>query len=260
MAVLNRKTLKNFFRRGNMPTEVNFTDLIDSSVNKVDDGFSKNMEDGLQLAPTGSSRKVLSFFDNIKDASASWHISLNPTNRNKGISISDNNDDTRFFVRDGGNIGIGTMQPRFALEVNGMVGMKGRVGTYATGEIPANREWHTILSGLDSSNAFEIMAEVRGIKGRGRYAMMHAIALSTYGRSKSKIKKTHAYFGWFWNRISARWIGDVHDYSLQLRTMSNYGMDEHNEPIMIRFNVIRLWGSDDNPKPSQDSLFLPPIS
>ena len=123
--------------------------------------------------------------------------------------------------------------------------MNGRTGTYKTGEVPADRNWHTIVDNLKSSHGFEVMARV-GDKGKGRHSLMHAIALSTYGKSRGKIRKTRAYYGWWWNRLSLRWSGDTYNYKLQLRSCRNYG-----EGINIRYNLMKLW-DDDFMIPKQD--------
>ena len=79
MTLLTRSTLKNLFARGSVPSEVNFSDFIDSTINKVDDGFSQSAEHGFMLAPQGSNRKLMSFFDSIRDSNAAFSLSLNPT-------------------------------------------------------------------------------------------------------------------------------------------------------------------------------------
>ena len=84
MALQDRDTLRNYFRQGSVPQEVHFHDLIDSIVNKVDDGLDKDLVNGLQLSPQGSSKKVMSFFENIKDKGTSWSVALNPDPRSKG--------------------------------------------------------------------------------------------------------------------------------------------------------------------------------
>ena len=56
------------------------------------------------------------------------------------------NDNSRLFLRDGGNIGVGTLYPDHDLEVNGTAGMKSRVGTFQSiNEVSADGEWHIIL-------------------------------------------------------------------------------------------------------------------
>ena len=62
MALINRQTLKNYFQKGGFATEKHFVDLIDSSLNKVDDGISMNSEYGFKLNPHGYSSRLISFF------------------------------------------------------------------------------------------------------------------------------------------------------------------------------------------------------
>ena len=62
MALINRQTLKNYFQKGGFATEKHFVDLIDSSLNQVDDGISMNAEHGFKLNPHGYSTRLISFF------------------------------------------------------------------------------------------------------------------------------------------------------------------------------------------------------
>lgn len=62
MTKQDRPTLKSFFRNGALPTAEHYRDLIDSSVNQVEDGFSKTVPDGLRLHSAGSSLRVLSLY------------------------------------------------------------------------------------------------------------------------------------------------------------------------------------------------------
>ncbi len=66
MEIFNRSTLKGFFQKGKVPTEVHFSNLIDSTINKIDDGFAKTVDNGLKLSP-GGPVKVLSFYSDIKE-------------------------------------------------------------------------------------------------------------------------------------------------------------------------------------------------
>jgi hypothetical protein len=254
----SRNRLKDYFKKNRIPTAENFEAMIDSTVNKVDEGFNKTPRDGLILAPMGKSRKVLSFFENIHNPEPTWNFSLDPESQQKGLSIAEKGDRApRLFLqsREGeertGRVGVNTDTPNFPLEVNGMLGMRGRIGTLKAGAVPADRQWHQILGGLDGLQAFEVVAEVRGIKGRGRYCLMHATAMSSYGRSRSKIRCTQAYFGWFWNKLRLRWRGDVNNYGLWVRSRSHFGLDENGEMIMIRYRICRLWGEDQELAPCE---------
>lgn len=245
MTLLTRSTLKNLFTRGSVPTEVNFADFIDSTVNKVDDGFSKSAEFGFMLAPQGENRKLMSFFESIRDPKAAFSISLNPTRHAKGLSVADKDDNSILFLKDTGEIGINTVTPNFALEVNGMMGVNGRVGTYASGKVPANGEWQTIVDGLDGIQAFELVAQASGKEGRGKYGFTHAIALSNYGVGKiNHLRSTYSrILGPLFHKISFRWAKGNNGYRLQVKTTQSYGyLDEKNEkPAQIRFFVSKLW-------------------
>jgi hypothetical protein len=242
MALLTRNTLKNFFKSGSAPTEVNFSDLIDSTMNKVDDGIGKNQENGMIFAPQGKSRRVVSFFEHIKNRNPLYSISFSDDNLTKGLSFDDSQKESCLFLKDGTQVGIGTKRPQYTLDVQGFVGMKGRVGTYLQGNIPADREWHNIIENLDDCQAFEVMAKAAGRKGRGKYSMVHATAISTFGKSHSRIRKTTAYYGAFWHRIQLRWRSDSqHNYHLQMRTRSHYGLDDNELPYMIHYHITNLW-------------------
>jgi hypothetical protein len=241
MNLKNRETLKEFFRKGKMPAEGNFEALIDSMVNRIDDGFSKDMEHGLMLSPEGSSKSLISFFRSIEQKNPAWTITIDADDKHRGLSFLEPGQQggIRLFLQEGGNIGIGTIEPNYKLEVNGLVGMKGRVGTFSSGTIPANGKWQNVIADLNGCHAFEIVARV-GEPGKGRYALLYATAASTFGRSKSKITKMQAHYGWWWNKLRVRWTGSTFSYGLQLRSRRNYGKD-----IMIHYHITKLWGDEE---------------
>lgn len=248
MALQDRDTLKNYFRQGSVPSELHFQDLIDSTVNKVDDGLDKDLNNGLQLSPRGRSKNVMSFFESFKDKTRAWNVSLNPDPRSSGIGFSHAMPDQEaphfplFIAREGG-IGVGTARPQHLLDVQGVAGMQGRVGTFKQGSVPADGKWHDIVTGLDQVHAFEIMALANGKKHTGKYAITHAIALAAFGsrRSRNKVRHTRAFYSWFWNAISLRWKGSTFGFSLQIRTRSNYGLGNDDTPAQLHYRVMKLW-------------------
>ncbi len=244
MTLLTRSTLKNLFKRGSVPSEVNFSDLIDSSVNKIDDGFAQSQEHGMMLSPQGKNRKLMSFFESIRDPEAVFSISLSPERGSKGVSIDDANHESILFLKDNGHIGLGTTSPQFKLDVAGMAGMAGRVGTFATGEVKADGEWQTILSELEGINAFELIAQASGPENRGKYALTHAIALCNYGsgvikQTKSTYSKAFALF----HRISFRWVSNGGEYKLQVKTTQSYGTKTVKgvSHCKIKYYITKLW-------------------
>lgn len=240
--LVNRETLKNLFSNGKRPNEDNFYTFIDSMVNKVDDGISKNQKDGLILSPEGKeSKNVVSFYQKVQDDLPDWSIEL-VQDKTKGMGfvepITATEAKTRLFLEKGGNIGINTETPQTNLEINGILGSSSRVGTYKISTVPADGRWHDILKELDGCNAFEIMAQV-GKEKAGKYALLHAHALSTFGKSRSKIKATQAHYGWWRNKLDLRWTGGTRNYGLQIRSRSNYGSDHE-----INFYITKLWDNN----------------
>ncbi len=233
MAQKTRANLKNYFLKGNIPSEKDFHDFIDSCVNKIDDGIIKVKGEGIKILADGPNKDLFNFFDNIDDLNPTWVFNQKTEDGNEGLNISEPNGGSRFFIEKGGNIGIGSTKPSTKLEVAGLVGMEGRIGNFSFGEIPANGEWHDVISDLNEYQAFEIVASVGK---KGAHSILHAIAVSTYGKSKSKISKTCGHYGWSRNKLDVRWFGSYFSYQLQIRTKSNYG-----EGIMIKYNISKLY-------------------
>lgn len=233
MSLQNRETLKGFFRRGQLPTEGNFHDLIDSLINKVDDGMSKTVDDGLMLSPIGESKKLISFYKSIEDKSPEWRIEVN--NANSNLCFTNRKGKTVTSFNEKGRMGINTEQPEAELDINGFIAQKGRIGTAYKGRVAANGSWHKIIEGLNGCHMLEVVAGV-GKKKTGKYALLHAMALSTFGKSKNKIKKVQAHFGVRSNRIELKWTGSVYDFNLEMRTKANYG-----ENIYINYHIQKLW-------------------
>ena len=243
MALINRQTLKNYFKKGGFATEKHFVDLIDSSLNVVDDGISIKAEHGLKINPIGFSSKLMSFFKKSTQKSPEFSIELDQAN-SPGLSVQGENDKSIIKVKKEGFVGINTRDPKYSLDVNGPVGMSSRVGTHALGSVPGDGSWHSILSNLNGVNGYEIIANIKGKPGSGRYSIAHAIALSTFGgrSSRNKIKTTVASYGSFFYKISFRWYGEVHNYELQAKTTRHFGINEKTgSPYPISFNIVKLF-------------------
>lgn len=239
-----REDLKKYFRNGKIPTENHFGYLIDSMINKQDDAFLKDKDNGLVIATMGSSKKFLSLYKNIndldtffafeKDEQGVESLKLNPVREDEQAS-----DAASFYFNVDGALGIGKRSEKeLRLDVDGFAGMKGRIGTHASGSVPADGRWHTILEGLDNCNAFEVVART-GKKGSGKFAILHAYALSAFGNSRSRIRKTSAHYGFFWNRLRLRFRGTTHNYRLEIKTGNNYGSE-----VDIFYNISRLWDDE----------------
>jgi hypothetical protein len=280
--ITDRKQLKSFFKKGSLPDQSAFEKLIDSTFNKADDKLDIN-EDGLMIYPSDNGKeKLFSFFEDKDDAEARWAMFISKKEDGglyiRRVAESDFNDQSKkgdetpppaFFIhKETENIGLGTNSPVQKLDVKGLVSSEGRMGNFLEGEVAADGNWHNVFDakGLNGCNAFEITAFVQGDQGDGKYALLHAIAVSTYGNSKPKISKTVAHYGKWWNKITLRWESrpskieeesgekkklpfwekiaqiwepkDPAKYNLQIKTKSNYGDDKK---IFVKVSV--LWDS-----------------
>jgi len=212
-------------------------------INKADDGISKTPEDGLILAPKGEeSNRTLSFFNEIGSERPNWSIELVKGEvGGLGIvqpsGIKNDPGQTKMFFNKSGKIGVQTTKPDTDFEVNGIIGIKSRVGTYKLATVPADGTWHTVLETKGGVNGYEVVAQA-GLEASGKHSLLHAIALGTFGQFR--IRRTQSWWGFFWwNRLAIQWKGDRHNHKLQLKTRSHYGKD-----VQIKFHITELWGND----------------
>lgn len=242
MAIVNRNTLKNFFKKGGFAKENHFVDLIDSTINSVDDGIQINKNDGLRLNRSSFSSKLISFFKkpNQENPLVSFNMDKDDLG---GFSVNGKDGKTILRFDENGKIGLNKSRPENDVDIEGTLGIQSRVGSYLSGIAEGDGNWHDILTGLDGLNSFEINASIKGKSGSGRYCVLNAVALSTFGgsSSKSKIRQTTAYYGFFLNKIALRWAGEIHNYKLQIRTRRHYGIDPNDgEPFKIKYNLTKL--------------------
>lgn len=258
----NRETLRNYFRKGQFPSEVHFKDLVDSVVNIIDDGFSKTPQHGLGLAPQEDAEQLLSFFRSLNATNPEWQLAFTKEEGAEGLSFDRLQPQageapkavSQLFLAKDGPVGIHQRLPRFTLDVGGTVASSSRVGTYQIGRVPADKKWHTLIGGLSGIQVFEVIATARGPEGRGRYATTHAIAMGMPGPSRRRIRQNRSYMGFFWNRIELCWEYTYQEearegqpkylYELKARTRTNYGVHENGDTCSIDFHITNLWNDE----------------
>lgn len=250
MTKKDRTTLKAFFRDGALPTAEQFSDLIDSGVNQIDDGFGKSPNEGLVLTGTSNFRRMMSFYDKSDAPGPAWVIDHGESKPSLHVRAgSTGKSAPGITVTTDGRLGIDNEEPDWRLDVNGVVCSHGRIGHPSEDftSVKADGKWHPITPVLTGCQAFEVMAGVGGERNKGRYAMTHAIAMNTYHPRnwfynwffrRRKIKAQTAVYGSYADRIRLRWVAteDRHSFRLQMRTNANYDGD-----YVIRYYLTQLW-------------------
>lgn len=264
MTKRNRKTLVEHFAEGRLPSQEAFADMIDSTINIVDDGFEKTAVEGLKVAQVDDNAKLLSFYDEITVRSPVWSMALMPPTG--GYTGSNYKNLTIFWPGNGENrlilssvpangepvesdapvphrlrMSINRQAPEHELDVGGVVAADGRIGRLAPDgfEVRADGKWHPITKPLDGCQAFEVMAGV-GKPKSGKYALTHAFAISTFNSKKSSISYHQAHFSSRCDQIDLRWTGSIHEYVLEMRTRCSY--EQHsNEMIYVQYYLTQLW-------------------
>src|SRR5262245_60911217 len=108
----NRKDLKTNFVKNAIPTEQNFSDLVDAQLNQADDGVFKLAGEPFSIvAAAGGQKRAIRLYGDYPAANPDWFISLNPaqdpanaaTNR-PGFGITDGAGNTRLFLDASGKL------------------------------------------------------------------------------------------------------------------------------------------------------------
>jgi hypothetical protein len=243
----NRETLRSYFGDGTLPTQAHFGDLIDSTLNMVDEGFRKTIANGNELyAPVGH-HNLLSFYRDQSPQQALWRVSLGAQQDQLQFQPGDSASPVLSLDAQHG-VGIGTAAPQATLDVRGTVGSQGRRGMLplAQERLLANGGWQDLTGDLEGCQAFEVVAGA-GCAGTGHFGLVHAIAMSAYNpggwlawtSERRGIRRTQAWWGRRCDRLQLRWRG-THGrkaaYRLQIRTGCNFG-----DQVQIQAHVTQLW-------------------
>ena len=168
-----RQAIKNRFVRNAIPTQADFADLIDASLNQADDGLLKLPNEPLGLVRQQPDKPVLRFYDSPDATESAWQIYLSADNK-AGFALVNTDKDgyisSRLFLDAvTGNVGIGTTKADAKLTVQGgmqiadTVTIGGRVDILtASNPIRFSSTWTGFPD--DKTNGAEISNDVTGHK------------------------------------------------------------------------------------------------
>ncbi len=225
----NRQSLKASFRRGNRPSELDFENLIDSTMNLLDDGLCKEPDTGLMLAPEAGKSAVLSVCRESGDEEALWEFALDAETHSLSVGLRGR---PLVVMNVDGTMELGEAES--SVKLNGTLNTASRRGTFVEGEVPADGHWHDLTDELEGCWALEVVAGC-GRRNTGKHSLTVATAVHCFG-ARPVISKTSSHYGVRGHRIRLRWVKKGYACTLQARTAFDYG-----DEIAIRYHISRLW-------------------
>lgn len=265
MVKRDRATLRGFFGKGALPSAEHFSDLVESSLNTLDDGFNKTPHDGIQLYTLDNKDALMSLYrggGNIETTLANWLIKFNE-DALENIDVIANpaipeKRKTVLSLDSHGRVGINNHLPQHTLDINGTLATRSLRGVEEK-PVLANGNWYDITDGLQGVQSFALSAAV-GIPGTDMRAALRCTAIGIFEKTSSwkqifsrsrRFKTQHVYYSSFSHRIRIRWCkrGDL--YYLQLGTKCDYKYfaEKYHKPvndgIRVRYHLSSLWQDED---------------
>ncbi len=153
--LVDRETLRGYFRRNAVPTEKNFAALIDSGFNQVEDGVAKPYNQPLSLS-ANTAGNVLAMYGDFSEHLPRWSIAIGGETDGLAVHTQEPDGDVTtdrvplFIDRVTGSVGLGTTKPTRALDVNGGAVVRGPFEVAASLEVTGNAVVHGSLQ-VDAS-------------------------------------------------------------------------------------------------------------
>ncbi len=269
MPAKSREQLKKYFRNGTLVREEYFTDLIDSTFNKVNDkvattigglestssgGLEPTSNGGLGLTPSTTGKRYISFFKDetneknnipsfavnaVGDQQEVLSIGIPGATKEELKSVVAFKTVSNSLGVTNARIGINTVNPIYDLDVNGSIGMRARIGRYYDSaidykQVKADGHWHKILTNLRGFNSFEIITTAA--EQDGKYAMFYTVLTVAKEKNKS-LSAISQQYKWWWQRLQMRCVVEKKGvYGIEIRTAVKY----HGAPV-IYTRITRLW-------------------
>lgn len=234
----DRNTLKSYFRRGNVPTEGQFAELIDSIPNIHDDGQVKHsLSDGIRLFPTDGTGVVATVFASDPDKTGAAPLCRLALDGENGLNILDGAGETVVTIDRDRNVTV-TGTVKAAKYLSGKDGEEESPGA-GTLKVKADGYWHTLPVEAEAGQeakgcrVYRISACYQN-RFSGKYSVCEAIASHSDGRIRKVRSLCKHWWGWS-GHIKIRW--QRIDGKLYLR-MKSKGVQSGSETIHCRIETV----------------------
>lgn len=205
----NRETLKGYFKKGRVPTEEQFAELIDSMANLAEDGQPERTAIGWAFYPMKNGPLDISLFtENPKESGTkpAWTISVT---EDKQLVISNGNKEAVIEISQDKTVTVhGGDEPKPA----------GDDGYFT---VPADRKWHDVpvdfSQGDSSCRVFALHASCNDNVGLCRLTRATAVWMNNMEQWIESPQKH--WWGWS-GGVRLRWDGNSR---LQIRTKRRFG-------------------------------------
>ena len=208
----DRHTLKSYFQKGDVPTEEQFAELIDSVPNIVDDGEAVRTEDGWALYPRKGGKMGVSLHEAAGEPAA-WKRTLTS---DKGLAIKNEAGEALLELKQDKNIVL-----HASVQQEGG-GDEPEPDPQDYLVIEADKKWATLKEITDikeSSRVYTVMALYRD-REFGICKLTRAIAICLNNVEQWVESPRKHWWGWS-GYIRLRWQADRDKTYLQIRSTSN---------------------------------------
>lgn len=208
----NRNTLKSYFRKGDVPTEEQFAELIDSVPNIVEDGQAVCTQEGWAFHPKAGGKMRVTLHE-AEEKTAVWTLALTP---GKGLAINNEAGETLLELKQDRRIVLKALIEK----EEGGDGPERDPENYRTEE--ADKQWKDLIEitdGKDTSHVYTVIAIYRDSNlGTCRLTRATAICLNPIEQWVESPRRH--WWGWS-GRIRLRWQTDGGRSVLQIRSTRN---------------------------------------
>jgi len=275
----DRASLKKHFEAGSLPTQQDFADLIDSTLNLREDGFSRTDQDGLRVHAQVGHDGLFSFYRGVGSDKVLWSTGFAQGGEQWVMRPGSSTQPPLLLLDPSGRMGLGLppgqAQPRSRLDINGSLSLRGRLGQPPPPAVMerqsaeckrrislvADGDWKDLTGDLQGCQGFEVMAGAGRPEDRSRFALLHAFAFNVYHPAwwqdwfgtKRRIRQQHAFYGRYRDRLELRWHsrngehGKGASYRLQIRSRCDYAGHQRNggnaaqAEVPLHVYLTQLW-------------------